>query len=305
MIVDNLYPDYSTVYMGDTSNQYQAKITAAFSQTYTGGTIDSADSYFLGYIGKDKLPAAMQMSVIYFDGDGNLVAVDITDESNFPCGYCLTGSNIEQARNIYTIENGVKTFGQYATSAQLMNQNYPMFSGRSHRSTPAFGIEGFFIIYAPDGTRIFPTASNADALTWGLTLQYVSDAMKFLNGETDHTITLSNSGYTVTLNAETIKTGNVYLQCDGANVFVHLIVTNFSTNNGGQCKNGGSYNAFRPAFMAKTTGRYNEKTYELLTSGVSFVGQTIANGYRLIQDNPTESSPYFAYIETHGTITAE
>lgn len=305
MIIDNLYPDFYGVYMGDTSDQYRAQMTAAFSRTYDGGVIESADNYFLGYIGKDKLPASMQMSVMYFDGDGNLVAEDITDESNFPCGYCWINTTSEVARNIYTIENGVKTFGQYATSAQLMNQNYPMYSGRSHRSTPALSITGFFIIYSPDGTRIFPTGSNADTPSWGINIQYVSDALKFLKGETDYTITLSNSGYKVTINAETIKTGNEYLQCDDADVFVRLIICNFGTTNGGQCKNGGSYNTFYPGFMAKTTGHYNDKTYELLTYGVSMPGLYITSGYGLIQNRPTEENPFFAYIETHGTITAE
>lgn len=292
MIIDDLYSTQSYYYMGDTVNQYRAQATAS---TFGTSPLLSVDSYFLGYINKSNLPYAYGMSVVYYDEEGNLIFKDITDDANFPCGYALVQQSLgEEQHFLYYKVNDTTTYAA-SPRTRMLNQNYPMYSGRSmYKESVAMNFGFTFVAYDGGGNIINP---DNYAMTAYCNFETVGQALNFLRGNSSVYVDIMNyqsDTITVRIDADNMADGNAYLESESGGYFVRLLITSFDCTNGCSAYNGGSTpTAFRPQFMAKVTGEYKGDNYEVATCGSSH-NPSISLNY-LESLDPDEDNPFKYY----------
>lgn len=301
MIVGSLYPDKYSVPMGYEQPWKMAQCTENFGQTYDSQTVNSADSYFLGYISADDMPRAFGMSIIYMDEDEGIIFKSITDAQNFPCGYVYNLRQIvvdpgEKNYIMYTDINGTKTIPTQADNTiRLFNQNFPMFSGRSAWSDTALTL--YFLAAFFDGTG--DPVSEFPYAVGGIYSQItnVGDVIKFFNGEYDVTVNLGTYGQTqlqTTINAGNFAAGSAYLPVENTQWYVRLVCVNFDAGTGAKAYAGGIGVNCPPQFMVKTNGSYGENSVEKLSCGSAPIQTAYTYSVNWIESQaPTEENPVF------------
>lgn len=293
MITANLYPDRYEVKMGETTDEYSAWRTSGFNTTYDGATVEDVESYFLGYISSDNMPYSYGMTAIYYDEDGKLIFKNITENNNYPCGYAHNSADSDSQRIIYYERNGNRTWGNNVSQVTLFNQNYPMYSGRSNRSSFALSFTFNYVIY-DGGGNLFITTEEPGIATY--TFQTVGEALRFFRGETEIDVSLTTYSGTplrVKLNTENFAEGNAYLPIEGTSYSVRIFIVDFQSTTGAEARNGGLYSTMLPQFMVKTTAEFNGESFTLVSSGCDSTASYTIN--YIESQSPTEDEPLILY----------
>lgn len=299
MIVESQYPTrFQIPGIGTSSSDPKmAECTDNFGSTYQGQTVDSVDSYFLGYISSVDMPRAYGSTAVYKDDDGNIIFEEITAKNNFPCGYCYCYSNYyEVNQNLYTVLNGTKTITSNL-QVRLYNNNYPMYSGRATWTNMSsyLDLQFAWILFDAGGTALANQVSS-----YSYSFINTKESYDFLKGNKRLTLNLGTYGtstISVKIDAENIAEGKAYLPVEGTNYFVRIAIIGFDNNNGVYAISYSSPPAVYPRFMVKTYGEYAGTSIERVSCGSS----PNSTAYSWFTKNhidsaaPTKDNPLFMY----------
>lgn len=299
MIVESQYPTrFEIPTVGISSSDAKlVECTDNFGSTYQGQTVDSVDSYFLGYISAADMPRAYGATAVYKDDDGNIIFEEITSSGNFPCGYCFCFSDYyEVNKTMYTIINGTKTIPGNL-QVRLYNNNYPMYSGRATWTNMSsyLALQFAWVLFDGEGTALGNQISS-------YTYSFINtkESYDFLKGNKKLTLNLGTySGTTISvkIDAENIAEGKAYLPVEGTNYSVRIVIIGFDNNNGVYAISYTSPPAVYPRFMVKVNGAFADTNIERVSCGSSPNGTAYSwfTKNHIDSASPTKDSPLFMY----------
>ena len=291
MIVGSLYPTDDTKDVGNNPNPLTTATTDYWGSTDGSVTVNSPESYWLGYISKENLPSMYHTNIIYLDDDDpndkKIVVKDLTDDGNFPCTYIQRG--IDYSSELY-VESFHKEYDGVVSDLvgnpykrYLFNQNYAEYSGllynnNSYQRSTTASIDILCYIYDATGnTRIYPSEYPITGQLWksifyssGST--YIDDLYKFLYLGEEYTFSIRfpDSGtwytYDFTIKAEDLADGTGIIWDVNNQVQLRFFIIGFDFGTGGALRNGGAI-TFGASFMAKVTGHDAEHTISVLRDG--------------------------------------
>lgn len=296
MITENLYPTYSRFYVGYTNNQYQDEVTYDWNSEYSGETVNDMSAYWLGWISPDNLPLQYRLSAIYVDAEtGEYCFDDITDESNFPCGYVHIANNT--AGNLTTMKYTIDGVDDYRTAnrARLLNNVHPEFSGmmRNYNESTQFTLSAYYILFDGGGNIILPINWNGYLPQVPIfndsTTNQIIEAYNFLFEGATRQITISYSGvdYKFTITSDDLADGTVALWDDTNTVQVRLFLYSVKFGQGGSMNNTTQTN-LRTSWCCQVTGNYDTHSVTKIACGsaVSTAGLNIYSMSQYTKTNP-------------------
>lgn len=274
MITADLYTTNSTSYVGYTTNQYTDEMTKSWLSADGGRTVNDLSAYWLGWIRKDNLPALYRVSAVYFDSEtGDLHFDDITNDSNFPCGY--VNSATTNVTTLYTNIDGVDDYR--SNSSRLLNNVHPEFSGLmyNYNAAGSIGITGRYILYDGGGNIIYPT--NWNGYLPQVTILYNNNSSEVLlaynfiyeNAQQQFKINYNRTDYTFTCTLSDFKDGTVSLWDDTNTVQARIFITDIRFGRGGSYNNGSQTN-LRTSWCCKTNGTFGTHTIEKIQYGFDY-----------------------------------
>lgn len=280
MITADLYSTDSRNYVGYTTNQYTEELTARWMRSDGTDIINDLSAYWLGWISSDNLPALYRVSAVYFDSEtGDLHFDDITDESNFPCGYVNGATS-----TVTTLYANIDGVDDYRTNdARLLNNVHPEFSGLmyNYNNPGSIGITGRYILYDGGGNILYPTL-------WSNYLPQVSIlynpnnsseillAYNFLfqNAEQQFKISYNSTDYFFTCTIDDFTDGTAAIWDDTNTIQARIFISDIRFGQGGSYNNGNQSN-LKTSWCCKISGTFGTHTIEKIQYGFDY---TVNNG---------------------------
>lgn len=296
MIVGSLYPTYETTVVGTPTANKEVYTTASWG----GGQVTSMESYWLGWINYENLPACFHRAAAYIeDGTGDLVVKDMTVQGNFPCGYIWNNySNTHlQVEDIY-----ISNPSYYKTGyCWLFNENYPEYSGLVYDSTYSNRAEIRACVFISDmgGNIVYPydKSDNENYIVLfdsdGST--YIDDLYKFLFLGAHYTATKLvpvGEGF-VTLSfditADMLESGTGYIQDSSGMYNMRFYVVDAYFGKGCALKNNGTI-SLAASFTVKLSESYDGENSDIIRTG-HFCNEYLNRIWFYRYGTPTESNP--------------
>lgn len=295
MIAENLYPTRTTYNVGYTANQYQDETTAQWLTEYSGETVNDMSAYWLGWISPDNLPLQYRLSAIYVDSEtGEYCFDDITDKSNFPCGYVnITTNVIGYMTAMKYVIDGVEDYR--SARVNFLNNVHPEFSGmmRNYNESIQFLLTAYYILFDGGGNIIYPTSWNGYLPSVSIfddqTANQIIEAYNFLFDDATRQITIRYSGtdYNFTFTSDDFADGTVALWDDTNTVQARLFLVNMRFGQGGSMNNTTQTN-LRTSWCCQVTGNHDGHSVTKLAcgSGVNITGVNTYTMSRYTKENP-------------------
>lgn len=296
MIVGSLYPTYETTVVGTPTADKEVYTTASWGD----GQVTSMESYWLGWINYENLPACFHRAAAYIeDGTGDLVVKDMTVQGNFPCGYIWNNySNTHlQVEDIY-----ISNPSYYKTGyCWLFNENYPEYSGLVYDSTysPRAEIRACVFISDMGGNIVYPydkfDNENYIVLFDSDGSTYIDDLYKFLFLGAHYTATKSVSvgGAFVTLSfditADMLESGTGYIQDSSGMYNMRFYVVDAYFGKGCALKNNGTI-SLAASFTVKLSESYGGENSDIIRTG-HYCNEYQNRIWFYQYGTPTESNP--------------
>ena len=308
MITANLYPT-STTYPQGGNSELTAELTNSWYSTVDSITIDSLESYWLGYIKKDNLPQDFKQGVLYVD-NGKLVIKDCTDAANFPCGYVYhnnySGANLQQ--NLYINIDGVETWTA-STATRLINQLYPEYAGVGYTQSNSYyfgkvlDIRVIGALYDMGGNLLNITSpyyvlSESGSISFIGARNSVKQAFDFLFNNATARLHWRhvNDDYYFECTASDFANGSAFLTDTTEHVQLRAFIVSYELQSNVRLYSSNSQN-FLTTFAAKVSASYNNSHREYIRS---YIGQydeyewwEYSNSSFSIK-NKTAENPYYA-----------
>ena len=293
MITADLYSTDSTRYVGYTTNQYTDEMTKRWLSADGGRTVNDLSAYWLGWISKDNLPALYRVSAVYFDSEtGDLHFDDITNESNFPCGYVNGTSGV--ITTLYSNIDGVDDYR--SNNARLLNNVHPEFSGLmyNYNYAGAISITGRYILYDGGGNIIYPTnwmgylpqvtiLNNRNTSEVLLAYRFIYE-----NAQQQFKINYNSTDYFFTCTLSDFSDGTAMLSDDTNTVQARIFISEMSFGQGGSYNNGNQTD-LRTSWCCKVNGTYGTHTVEKIRYGFGYDANNGTSTYtmrNLDNENP-------------------
>lgn len=303
MITENLYSTDSTIYVGYTTNQYTDEMTKRWLSVDGERTVNDLSAYWLGWIRKDNLPALYRVSAVYFDSEtGDLHFDDITNDSNFPCGY--VSGNSGTVTTLYTNIDGVADYR--SNNARLLNNVHPEFSGLmyNYNNPGSIGISGRYILYDAGDNVIYPTSWNNYLPTVTIVHNHNNSsevllAYNFIFGgaEQQFKITYNNTDYFFTCTFDDFADGTALLHDDTNTVSARIFITEISFGQGGSYNNNNQTN-LQTSWCCKIGGTFGMHTIEKIQYGFGYEANVGTSTYSMRNyDNDNPALGLFAYAQ--------
>ena len=280
MITANLYPTANTYPQGDNS-ELTAEITNYWYSTVDSITIDSLESYWLGYISKDNLPQDFKQGVLYVD-NGKLVVKDCTDTANFPCGYVYhtNSSSANLQKNLYRNIDGTESWTANS-STRLINQLYPEYAGVGYTAANSYygyalNIKLLGALYDMGGNLlniVSPdyTISENGSISFSGSRNSVKQAFDFLfnNATTRLHWRHGNTDYYFECTASDFESGSAFLTDTTEHVQLRAFITSYELQSNVRLYSGNAQN-FLTTFAVKVSATYNDSHRTYIRS---YIGQ--------------------------------
>ena len=296
MIVSSLYPTYETTVVGTPTADKEVYTTASWG----GGQVTSMESYWLGWINYENLPACFHRAAAYIeDGTGDLVVKDMTVQGNFPCGYIWNNySNTHlQVEDIY-----ISNPSYYKTGyCWLFNENYPEYSGLVYDSTYSPSTQILACVFISDigGNIVYPygKSDNENYIvlfdSGGST--YIDDLYKFLFLGAHYTATklVTVGGTSVTLSfditADMLESGTGYIQDSSGMYNMRFYVVDAYFGKGCALKNNSTI-SLAASFTVKLSESYGGENSNIIRTG-HYCREYLNRIWFYQYGTPTESNP--------------
>lgn len=296
MIVGSLYPTYETTVVGTPTADKEVYTTASWG----GGQVTSMESYWLGWINYENLPACFHRAAAYIeDGTGDLVVKDMTVQGNFPCGYIWNNySNTHlQVEDIY-----ISNPPYYKTGyCWLFNENYPEYSGLVYDSNYSNRAEiGACIFISDMGGNIVYPYSKSDNENYIVLFDsdgstYIDDLYKFLFLGAHYTATklIVVNGLSLTLSfditADMLESGTGYIQDSSGMYNMRFYVVGSYFGKGCALKNN-STTSLTASFTVKLSESYGGESSDIIRTG-HYCSEYSNRIWFYRYGTPTESNP--------------
>ena len=303
MITADLYTTSQTYYVGYTTNQFTEELTERWLRSDGTNIINDLSAYWLGWIRKDNLPALYRVSAVYFDTEtGDLHFDDITDESNFPCGY-VNGA----ASNVTTLYTNIDGVDDYrSNNARLLNNVHPEFSGLmyNYNNPGSLIISGRYILFDAGDNVIYPTTWNnylpqVTILRNNNNSSEVLLAYNFIFGgaEQQFKITYNNTDYFFTCTFDDFAEGTALLHDDSNTVSARIFITEIAFGQGGSYNNNNQTN-LNTTWCCKINGTFGTHTIEKIQYGFDYSANVGTSTYTMRNyDNDNPGLGLFAYAQ--------
>ena len=309
MIVNQLYPDGSTWWTGETYQQYLD--IASQSAAQIGYDVFSPENYWLGWISSDNLTVYERMSHCEIDGD-IYTFIDDTDSGNFPLTYVITNRTQGCSFiNGHLVTDTEDTSQSYYSDYRFINQLYPTFCG--FYSYGNITISGIGFIYTAGNTFELKSAFTHANMVFDPVniISNWKNFIKFYEYAGTFTINFGNTYGTISGTRDDFKTGEFWAESStGYNV--HVFFTGYGVPGNHYIWNQNNYtriNGIYP-FVSVTCSNCDGVTSYGKVMSSNFEGYPLAeipyspNTFRWIYDEPTTSghNPGRTRAGMHGVI---
>lgn len=303
MITADLYATNQTLYVGYTTNQFTEELTERWLRSDGTNIINDLSAYWLGWIRKDNLPALYRVSAVYFDTEtGDLHFDDITNESNFPCGY-VNGA-LPNVTTLYTNIDGVDDYR--SNNARLLNNVHPEFSGLmyNYNSPGSIAISGRYILFDGGGNIIYPSSWNNYLPTVSILYNPSNSsevllAYNFIFGGAaqQFKITYNSTDYFFTCTFDDFADGTAILYDDTNTVSARIFITDIRFGQGGSYNNGNQTN-LQTTWCSKINGTFGTHTIEKIQYGFDYDANVGTASYSMRNyDNDNPALGWFGYAQ--------